>query len=133
MAKKKELTSNKNRGKFLTVVIILLLLLSVLDLTRIVFNFNGWLAEIAGEPDWYMYFYAISFIGEFVSLYGLWMFKKWGFYLFLLLNLIWMIYLVAFPDPLFNTSLFIVMLIFIFILIFALPLWAIRRKWHLFT
>lgn len=83
MVSKKEVSFSKDRGKFLITVLFIYLLLQVFTTLRLFMDFDGFKSLIEFKPSGYIYYFIFNYIADWAILFGLWMNKKWGAYLFL--------------------------------------------------
>lgn len=124
--------NNKNRGKFLTIMLLvsaiplgLVLISTLLVLSRVGTETLPTNLARAG-----MYGMALGVL-NLVSLFAIWSLKKWGIYLFIVIAVLQQVVNLYFPvssksmtNPLTDNALMIV--------VYALLAWAIVQKWKYF-
>lgn len=131
MAKQKATAKSADRGKFLTIMLILLLLGQIYGLYAFAVDEGGYRTDMLGGT-FNSLLMIIEFFMAWASLYGIWKFKKWGVYLYIISVVISLLaYLFGPSRPSASPALTIFVTLFMSG-IFAIPLWAIKRKWHLF-
>ena len=114
---------NKERGIVLTVMVVLNTLLLLYGLLDTNVNF------FKNLSDWYFWHFLIDFLATLAALIGIWVLKKWGVYLLLI---VMGVGLLAGYFTSKNTALITHELLSSIILTFLWS-WAIYRKWGSFS
>lgn len=138
MAKQKTTAKSTDRGKFLTIVIVVMFLLMFWDSSTLITNADNSRTNLLSKSFLEIVMYILLSVASWVSLYGIWKFKKWGVYLFFGSSLVGLISgMLAFKWSeislgIFGLSILLIFTLIILAILFLIPLWAIKRKWHLF-
>lgn len=125
--------SKKERGVFLTVLIIIGFLIQIWDVVDFLSH-----SPNAFSIPWWNFYSFINLVFSFIALYGIWRWKKWGAILWVILDLIFLIFIPLLPISIGKSGqpnsmyLSVSLVILISILITGLYVWAFYRKWQYF-
>lgn len=121
------------RGKFLTIVLILSLLIDIFNVLSPINHLADYLGFFNTES-----YKIIHFLIHLIILCGMWKMKKWGVYLWYITLLI-LPYIIHLSYSHIKTTIpdivvgFLVLGVLILIISIGLPTWAIKRKWKDFS
>ena len=124
----------KDRGKFLTIMLVLVSLTPLVGLVGILLPGSGLRAggiTVSNPPDWYPTYSIITVVLGLAFIIGLWMWKKWGVYLAIAYSLISLGAGFAFNQSSHGPTVNLINQVSPLVS-YALFYWAVYRKWKYF-